>query len=331
MQNGELMKTAICMATYHRPEGLTRLLEGLNALEQPEDCAQIEFIVVDNDAEGSARAVCDRLRPTMRWPLSYHIEPRRGIAPARNRGLACVDEATDWIAFIDDDEAPATDWLAELFRVQKAFDADVVTGPVFPRFEDSAPKWIVNGGFFDGPRHDTGHRMDRAATNNVLFRAGIVRGMSEHFEERFALMGCDDTHFFRRIHLAGHKIIWADSAVVHEWIPESRATAGWLIRRLFRIGNSMTAVELDLFPGIGTALAAVAKAIVWMIIGIATTIFGLVTGRANLVKGIRFLAFSVGRLSWFTKFRYEEYRKVHGTGSGSVSESVAETPDTPKA
>ena len=203
------MKTAICMATFLRPEGLARLLEGLNALEVPSESAEIEFVVVDNDAEGSGRETCDRLRPAMRWALSYHIEPHRGIAQSRNKALSCVDPAADWVAFIDDDEAPAPDWLVELFRVQNEYDADVVTGPVFPQLEEGTPSWIEQGGFFDGPRHETGHRLDRSATNNVLFRASLVRDMAQHFDERFGLTGGEDMHFFRRIHLAGHKIVWA--------------------------------------------------------------------------------------------------------------------------
>lgn len=321
-----MMKTAICIATFHRPEGLARLLEGLNALEVPPDSSEIVIVVVDNDSDGSARAVCDRLRPTLRWPLAYHIEAKRGIAPARNRALACVDATVDWIAFIDDDEAPARDWLVELFRAQGRYDADVVTGPVFPRLEEGAPRWIEKGRFFDGPRYETGRDLDRAATNNVLLRAAIIRGMTKHFEERFALMGCDDTHLFRRIGLAGHKIVWADAAVVYEWIPASRANAAWLIQRLFRIGNSITAVELDLFPGLRTAAVAVIKALVWLAIGAATTLWGLVSGRHNIVKGIRYLAYGIGRISWLTRFRYEEYKKTHGTGSGQASPPVEQAP-----
>ncbi len=308
------MKTAVCMATFHRPEGLARLLEGLNALELPADCADIEFVVVDNDAEGSGRQTCDRLRPTMRWPVSYHVQPRRGIAPARNMALARVDSTVEWIAFIDDDEAPAPDWLAELFRTQREYDADVVTGPVFPRFEEGTPSWIEKGRFFDGPRHETGHRLDSSATNNVLFRAAIIRGMPKHFEERFALMGCDDTHIFRRIHLAGHTIVWAASAVVYEWIPRSRANAKWLILRLFRAGNSLTAIDADLFPGIHTLALSMAKGLVWILIGTALLPWGLVSGRANLVKALRYAAFGVGRLAGLAGVQYEEYRKTHGTG-----------------
>lgn len=310
------MKTAVCMATFRRPEGLARLLEGLNALDLPADCADIEFVVVDNDAEGSGREICDRLRPTIRWPVLYHIEPNRGIASARNKALASVESTADWIAFIDDDEAPAPGWLAELIRIQRQYDADVVTGPVYPRFEAGAPAWIEQGRFFDGPRHETGRRLDRSATNNVLIRASIIRGMPRRFDERFGLTGGEDVHFFRRLNLAGYKIVWAASAVVHESVPASRANAWWLIQRHFRAGNSLTAIDADLFPGIHTPALSLAKGLTWIGIGAILMPGGLVAGRANLVKALRLIAFGVGRLAGLAGVRYEEYRKTHGTSGG---------------
>ncbi len=308
------MKTVICMATFRRPEGLARLLEGLNVLEVPAESPEIELVVVDNDTEGSGRETCDRLRATIRWPVSYYIESHRGIASARNKALASVDPTADWIAFIDDDEVPAPNWLVELFRVQRKFDAAVVTGPVLPHFEDDAPDWVRKGGFFDPPRHETGHRLNDSATNNVLFRADIVRGMDRHFDVRFGLTGGEDAHFFRRVALAGHKIVWAASGVVHESVPNSRTTAKWLILRLFRAGNSSTAIELDLFPGVRTLALSMTKGLVWVLIGLALTPWGLVSGRANLVKAVRYLAFGVGRLAGLAGVRYEEYRTTHGTG-----------------
>ena len=306
------MKTAICVATYRRPEWLARLLDGLNSLQLPADFSAVSLIVIDNDPDGSARTVCDRLAPSFKYPIRYQIESRQGIAHARNRALTCVDSTIDWIAFIDDDEVPEPTWLAELFRVQAANEADVVAGPVLPRFEGNVPAWIVKGEFFDRRRYPTGHPLQTAATNNVLFRAQIIRGLTTHFDKRLALTGGEDSQFFRRLHRAGFKIVWADSAIVHEWVPMSRANATWLIRRMFRIGNAMTAVEFDLTPGVKTVVMTIAKALVWLMFGMATTVWGLFAGRHHLVKGARFIAFGLGRLAWFTNVRYEEYRREHG-------------------
>ncbi len=61
-----------------------------------------------------------------------------------------------------------------------------------------------------------------------------------------AMTGGSDSHFFRRLHRAGFSIVWADAALVSEWIPKSRACFGWLVRRFFRAGNTIGFVTLDL-------------------------------------------------------------------------------------
>lgn len=71
----------IAVATYRRPTGLQRLLDSMEAAVSS---TSVDILVVDNDAEGSARSVAvnHSLRPT------YVIEPETGVAAARNRALA---------------------------------------------------------------------------------------------------------------------------------------------------------------------------------------------------------------------------------------------------
>ena len=108
------------MATRNRQAGLTRALEGL-AKQDFSGCGvavQMRVVVIDNDAAGSAAVACDALRQAYPCELVYAIEPEPGIVFARNRALELAKD-DDFIAFIDDDEVPAEDWLAELFSVHK--------------------------------------------------------------------------------------------------------------------------------------------------------------------------------------------------------------------
>ncbi|MCU1346555.1 MAG: glycosyl transferase, partial [Acidimicrobiia bacterium] len=95
---------AICVVSFQRPVGLARLLHALAALETGRPVS-LEVIVVDNDIAGSARTVLDEFRPQAPWPLRYVRQPAQGIPHARN---VAVTEAwhADFIAFMDDDEAP---------------------------------------------------------------------------------------------------------------------------------------------------------------------------------------------------------------------------------
>ena len=237
----------ICVTTFHRPTGLRRLLEGLSRLQfrdaTPPD---VEIVVVDNDSLASARQTCEDARRQLPWRLRYIVEPTRGIAQARNAAVRAAAELADFVAFIDDDEVPDPLWLDELLRVHRAFAADIVTGPVFPHFEEGAPVYVIRGHFFDPPQRTTGMLLDRAYTNNVIACSRVFRNMPTLFDERLGLAGGEDVLFFRRAARAGFKIVWANDARVSEWVPSSRTSVAWILKRAFRTGNSQAICDREL-------------------------------------------------------------------------------------
>lgn len=157
------MKVAIGVLTYKRPDGLKRLLAGLELLTFDKvSTPDVHVLVIDNDPEASAQEDCIQRQGSYRWKLGYSHEPRRGISHARNRALDLSMEGYDGIAFIDDDEEPAPDWLDQLLFVQQEYGADVVTGPVLPRMVEPAPAWSKKGRFYERSRHPTGFRMELA-------------------------------------------------------------------------------------------------------------------------------------------------------------------------
>ena len=166
----------------------------------------------------------------------------------------------EWIAFVDDDEVPESDWLDALLRTQRDHDADVVGGAVIPILPDGAPKWLIRGRFLNYNRHPTGTRLPYAFTNNVLIRTRTVSEMSLRFSDRYGLTGGEDRHFFQQIGMAGHRIVWCDEAIVKETIPPDRMTTRWILRREFRYGNTASSVETDLRPGIRTRQKLIALA-----------------------------------------------------------------------
>ena len=74
---------AVCVITYRRPEGLGRLLDAFTKLEVDPEAIVPTFVIVDNDADKSARAVVERAAHLPR--LVYAVEPELGIPFARNR------------------------------------------------------------------------------------------------------------------------------------------------------------------------------------------------------------------------------------------------------
>lgn len=302
------MKVVVSVITFRRPEGLAALLAGLGSLRFERAAPELAFVVVDNDPAGSARPVCEAASASLPGPLRYTAEPRRGLSFARNRAVAvALDEAADYLAFVDDDEVPMPDWLDELLRVAAAHRADVVAGRVLRRFEREPPEWVSRGGFFLDPRMPTGTRVRTAATSNVLISNGVPAGMGAMFDPRFGLTGGEDTHFFLRVAAAGYRIVWADDALVEERVPPERMQLGWILRRAYRVANTWSLCERELSPAPTVLAVRVVKAIGRLVLGVALLVGAPLAGRHVAVRGLWQLAFGAGNLSGLLGVRFAEY------------------------
>jgi succinoglycan biosynthesis protein ExoM len=306
------VRIAVCIITYRRPDGLARLLDGLAGQVFDRPPPDLRVVVVDNDEQGSAAPVCESARERMSVPIDYVIETRRGIPFARNRCVATARGQVDWIAFIDDDEEPAPGWMAELLRVQAAYGADVVTGPVVPRFIGDVPDWAARGRFFHRRRYRTGTRRDRAFTNNVLFRAEIFDRVLPNFDERMAMTGGSDTHFSRRVHRMGYRIIWADDAEVYETFPVTRIATSWVYQRAYRVGTTTGFIARDLHSLPMAAIRVVPNSSARLIRGSYLALTGYFKEEHRVVTGLREICYGAGMLVGLFGVRYEEYRRTHG-------------------
>ena len=278
---------SICVPTYRRPGGLFLLLGALDAQVFTEPPPAIRIMVVDNDEAESAREVVDDARSVLRYPVHYRVEKRVGFPQARNAALAAA-LASDWIAFVDDDETPEPWWLDALLRTQRATGADVVTGPSLPRFVEPPAPWIVESRLFEPLRHASGATVPTAYTNNVLVRGSALRVLDLFFDERFTLGVGEDAELFARVAAAGGRIVWADDAIVYENVPPARATLRWMLARGFRDGAATA------FAAPHSGLRTVAGAASCIARGLGAAAVGALHGRARCVRGLRLAAFGLG-------------------------------------
>jgi GT2 family glycosyltransferase len=100
---------SVIVPTHGRPAELTRCLEALAHLDYPRD--RFEVIVVDDGSGAPPEDVIERVRGRLPVTLVAH-EHNRGPACARNTGAARA--VGEFLAFTDDDCAPAADWLRVL-------------------------------------------------------------------------------------------------------------------------------------------------------------------------------------------------------------------------
>jgi glycosyltransferase involved in cell wall biosynthesis len=220
-----------------RPNTLVQLLQALNT-QETNDKFTFSVVVVDNDEAESAKQIVEGFGRTSAFKTSYHVEPRQNIARARNRALAHSEG--DFIALIDDDEFPASDWLRKLLAACERYAVAGVLGPVRPRFESTPSRWICKGRFFERPEYKTGRVMkwDECRTGNVLFRRHIADRLGEPFNPEFGTGG-EDKDFFMRLTQAGNVFVWCNEAIAYETVPPSRCTRSYMLKRALLRGRNI--------------------------------------------------------------------------------------------
>ncbi len=292
------MKIVVCALTYKRPEGLRRLLEGLEKLERSPQWDQLAFVIVDNDPQESGRSICAEFQADNKLgqDLCYVHQPIQGIARSRNAAMDAASES-DWTAFIDDDECPEKDWLTALFASALTHEADVVGGPVEPLIEGDPPQWLIKHGFFERKKYDDGQQIGHVFTNNVLFRSSLPKKLGIRFDERpefAALCVGEDRLFFQELALRGARTVYCAHASVKEWIPEARANEAWLVARMHKIGKATSVVEISLKPGMKTRSVQIAKSCVWQLLGFLQFILGGFLSPAPRTKARRAMSYGRG-------------------------------------
>ena len=249
----DLMHITVCICTFKRPGLLRRLLDEL-AGQVTEGRFTYSIVVADNDRLRSAEGVVSDYVRTSPVSMVYCVEPEQNIALVRNRALA--NARGDFIAFIDDDEFPANNWLLNLFNTCHGHKADGVLGPVKPYFEQPPPKWLIRGKFCDRPEHKTGTVLDwrETRTGNVLIKRTILNGLDEPFRRMFG-SGAEDCDFFRRMIEVGRVFIWCNEAVVNEIVPPERWRRSYLVKKALLQGQNQR--HLADFKSVAKSLVAI--------------------------------------------------------------------------
>jgi glycosyltransferase involved in cell wall biosynthesis len=297
---------AICIVTYRRPSMLRGALQSLEGLDFSQGAEPaINVVVVDNDAAASAYEVVVKFQS--RFALNYVAEPRRGVSFARNAALANA-RAADFIAFLDDDEQAAPQWLDELLAVQRTYNAAIVAAPVLPRFEVPPPLWLLEGGFFHRQRHATGIQLHSAGAGNVLIAREVIEAMSPAwFDLRFNFTGGEDTHFFRRAMELGFMIAWANQALAYELIPAARTRPQYLVARARNGANHWTRVDLELHHNFTQLAARFGVGLLRLLQGSVSRLFSPALSARQKLRGRLRFAEGLGNLDAFIGRVYHAY------------------------
>jgi succinoglycan biosynthesis protein ExoM len=242
-----LSSLAIVICTFNRQDLLKQALESIAALTDPGG-VHVSIVVVDNSDDSNAFAAAESMRAVLPWDLQIVAAHPANISVARNAGVAAAGEA-DIVAFVDDDQQLAPDWLIAVSRATRELPHDAFLGAVDADFERTDLAGRTARTLFsrqlDAP---TGHELiamgpDKTkvialATNNAIFRRRTTLLDEVCFDPGFGNGGGEDYDLFCRLQRRGRRFAWLADARAAEHVPASRCDPDYLARRLFAGGQA---------------------------------------------------------------------------------------------
>jgi len=301
------MHIDICVATFQRPKLLEKLLSSLLGQEIHSGVIY-RIIIIDNDADASAKGVVENLADLAAVDLIYDVEPEQNISLARNRALSHTLNTADYIIFVDDDEYASVDWLQNHIDTAVDLCADVVFGPVIPVYPENAPDWVVQGKFFERERVPTGSIRRHGGTGNTLVKRKVFNELPSKFDPAYGLTGGGDTELFWRLGKTGATMVWCDTAIVYEHVPFARMNVKWLLRRAFRGGQNYPRVFIRSLS-INKKLIWGGKRLIFAVVSIMYLPLAMFQGKAVRVRALQRVYSCVGQLIGLTRYQYLEYKE----------------------
>ncbi|QDO96329.1 glycosyltransferase family 2 protein [Ferrovibrio terrae] len=209
----------VVIVNFNAGPHLTAVLTGLRNQSYP----AFRAIIVDNaSSDGSIAAARPAVRDDARFDF---IESRSNIGFAAANNLAANGTDTPWLALLNPDAVPTTDWLEQLMAATDRHPDAVMFGST--QLNMANPEILDGAGdryFAAGIPWRGGYGWPRTAlppegevfspcAAAALYRTDIFRAASG-FEESFFCY-IEDVDLAFRLRLRGHRCIQVPAAIVH--------------------------------------------------------------------------------------------------------------------
>lgn len=235
---------SVVVCTFNRAGMLADALASLADLKTANSFTY-EIVVIDNASTDNTPTVIAAAAAASSHPVRYVREDRKGIVPARNRGIR--EARGKYIAFFDDDQLATPNWLHALLRTAEERGAGCVGGPVRLKLPDGCERklrpicrmllgeadWSTVPAKYDNKRCP-------GAGNMLLERAWLDR--IGGFDEAFNVRG-EDTDLFLRLFAAGCEAWYAPDAVVLHVMTPQRLEDAYVLRLADWMGGSVAEKE----------------------------------------------------------------------------------------
>jgi GT2 family glycosyltransferase len=225
-----VIAATIQLCTYNRAALLERVLEA--CFDQTVADDSYEVVLVDDGSSDETPSVIERAR--LHAPCAFLVvsQENRGLAGARNSGIARA--RGERIIFIDDDVLVLPNFVAEHLRSHAASPEAIVRGgaiEVESLDELPPPVWSIknySGNYF--------------WTTNVSAPLATIRAIGG-FDESFSEYGWEDIDVGLRLRARGVKAVFNPRALVYHFKPPLRASSIEAMVRQAR-AKARTAVAL---------------------------------------------------------------------------------------
>jgi EAL domain-containing protein (putative c-di-GMP-specific phosphodiesterase class I)/glycosyltransferase involved in cell wall biosynthesis len=246
----------VAIPTYN---GETRLPLLLDRLLQQTGLEQIrwEIIVCDNGSTDDTAAIVRHYQKTWpsHFPLHYRFAAQQGAAFARQHAVESA--AGELIAFLDDDNLPADDWLAQAYQFAQAHpQAGVFGSQIHGKFESELPAELKSIQCFLAiiERGDQPHLYEPAkkilppAAGLVVRKQAWLNAVPTRLflnnKGKEAGLASEDLEAILHIQKAGWQVWYNPDMVVYHDIPDGRLRKDYLLTLFRCVGLSRFHVRL---------------------------------------------------------------------------------------
>lgn len=240
------LSIVVSTLTRRRPRMLANLLRSWSELSLPANC-QVTFLVVENDDQPQSRDVVEEhAKLFMNTKLQYAHESELGIPFGRNRAAKeAIAQEADLLAFVDDDEVVAEDWLINFIAGYRNSEAVLLGGPwrIAPLPAEKV-SWTVRlmhrcvvARCARKERHAnriaglSDSRRVTIATNNWLGETALFTEHGLWFDEAMRHTGGTDAKFYTQVRDLGLPTGWVYDAYMYETVPIDRLTFAYQFER----------------------------------------------------------------------------------------------------
>jgi glucosyl-dolichyl phosphate glucuronosyltransferase len=273
------ISVVICAYTEDRWDQVCAAIQSVRAQSLP---SREIVVVVDYNP-----ALYKRLAAATEDIVLVENREGKGLSGARNTGSAMA--RGEIIAFLDDDAVAHPDWLKFFNEAYENPALMGVGGLTVPNWQTARPAWMpeefywVVGSSYAG-MPEPGAPVRNLLGANMSFRReaftlvdGFQTGIGRTSDKR--PLGCEETEFCIRLgqRSPGARLIMDNRAVVSHFVPDTRCTFAYFIRRCYAEGISKAMVTANV--GSGDGLSSERSYVT------RTLPLGVARGLADLLRG----------------------------------------------